>query len=258
MESLAHTMDLLLSFDPDIAGLAALLVTLVLFIIFTTRAKKGHRFPLRSIPAYERIRRLVSHAAETGRPIHVGMGSGQLGGDATPETALGITVFDYVAQHAAASDQPVLGTTGDATILSAAQGILRVARREAGFAEHYTGREVNFCGNHPLAYGAGTLNALAYREHLANVLVGRFGDEGLWIAEATRGGGMVQLGGTADPAAAMLMQASLDESVIGEEVYAAGAYLHRISHLGSLATQDSARILVMLCIAVGVLMASLG
>ena len=55
-----------------------------------------------------------------------------------------------------------------------------------------------------------------------------------------------------------LLQFSLDEAVIGEEVYAAGAYLHRPSHLGSLATEDIIRIVLILSIVAGVIMISLG
>ncbi|OGO04395.1 MAG: hypothetical protein A2Y73_09075, partial [Chloroflexi bacterium RBG_13_56_8] len=216
-------------------------------------------FALRSIPAYERIKQLASHAAESGQPIHIGMGTGQLGGDATPEASMGITVFDYVAHHAATSDQPVSATVGDPTILPMAQGILLAARGEAGFPERYTGREVHFYGNDPLAYGAGVLAALQQRDHLASILLGRYGSEGLWIAETTRRHeDIVQLGGTVDPAAATLMRASLDDAVFGEEMFAAGAYLHRASHLGSLAMQDGARILIVIGIIVGVVMTSLG
>jgi len=54
------------------------------------------------------------------------------------------------------------------------------------------------------------------------------------------------------------MSASLDDTVIGEDVFAAGAYLHRPSHLGSLAAQDILRLVIMLGIVVGVVMTTLG
>jgi len=66
------------------------------------------------------------------------------------------------------------------------------------------------------------------------------------------------LGGTAAPSAMALMQTTLDESVIGEEVFAAGAYLHRPTHLGSLATQDAMRIVAILAIITTVVVTSLG
>ena len=254
MQSFMH----LLASTIDVAALAVLLIFVPLFVLFTVRARGGRPSSLRPIRVYERIRQSLSQAAETGQAVHVGLGSGQIGAEATPEALMGITVFDYVARNAAQCDYPVQGTTGDATILAASQGILRRSRRDAGAPERSVGQEISFYGPEPFAYASGTLAALSHQEHLANVLVGRFDAEGLWMSESVGSQEMTQLGGTIDPSAAALMLASLDESVIGEEVFAAGAYLHRPSHLGSLAAQDSMRIVIILSILAGVVMASLG
>ena len=90
------------------------------------------------------------------------------------------------------------------------------------------------------------------------LLLGRFGVEGLWLSEAEAGAEQARLGGTAQPDAAALLTTSLDDAVHGEEVFAAGAYLHRPSHLGSLATEDALRVLVVVAILGGVVLASLG
>jgi hypothetical protein len=248
----------LLASTIDVAALAVLLIFVPLFVLFTVRARRGRPSSLRPIRAYERIRQLLSQATETGQAVHLGLGSGQIGSEATPEALMGITVFDYVARNAAQCDCPVQGTTGDATILAASQGILQRSRRDARAPERSGGQEICFYGPEPFAYAAGALGELSHQEHLANVLVGRFDAEGLWMSESAGSQELVQLGGTTDPSAAALMLASLDEAVIGEEVFAAGAYLHRPSHLGSLAAQDSMRIVIMLSVLAGVVMASLG
>ena len=242
----------------DVVALALLLIFLLVLVIFTSRARGGRRFPLRPIPVYEKIRRFASLATESGQPLHIGMGSGQIGTRATPESLMAITVFDYIAQHAALGNHPIQGTTGNATVLATAQGVLQQARREAGFPERYVGKEIGFYGPDPLAYAAGTFDSLCHEEHLANVLVGQFGAEGLWIAESAHHRDLAQVGGTTEPAAAALMHVGLDESVIGEDVFAAGAYLHKPDHLGSLAAQDFMRIIIILSITVGVVMTSLG
>lgn len=242
----------------DLAGLGMLVLFLPLFVFFTLRAKGGGRFALREIPAFTRIRRLVSQSVESGQPIHVGLGSGRLGSDLTAEAVMGLTVFEYVARHVAACDQGVLGTTAEPTVLAGAQGILRTARQEAGFPESYRPTDLAFYGPDALAYAAGAAEALQSRSHLANILVGRFVSEGLWLAEAVSGRVGVQVGGTSVPEGAALLWASLDEAIVGEEVYAAGAYLHRPSHLGSLATQDVMRIVAVLAILAGIAMTSLG
>jgi hypothetical protein len=171
---------------------------------------------------------------------------------------MGLATFEYVARHAAAVNQRVLGTTAEPTILAAAQGILLGARQEAGFPESYRPHDVTFYGPDTLAYAAGAAAALEGPGYLGSILLGRFGSEGLWLAESVGGQGIPQVGGTSDLTGMALMQPALDETVIGEEVYAAGAYLHRPSHLGSLATEDIMRIVTILVIIVGVVLASLG
>lgn len=242
----------------DIAALAILLVFIVLFLFFTLRARGGRRFELRPIATYRRLRELVSQATESGRPMQVSMGAGRIGSEATPEALMGLTAFEYVAQHAATCDNPTQGVTGDGTMLASAEGILQKARREAGFTESYRGYEVHYYGPEGMTYAAGALDTLRTTAPLGNLLLGPHGAEGLWVAEAGRAGGIPQLGGTADPAAAALLRLALDESPVGEEVYAAGAYLHRASHLGSLATQDLVRIVIVVAIIVGILLTSLG
>jgi len=242
----------------DIAALAILLVFLPVFVALTLRAKGGRRIPLRPIAAYRRLQALVSQGAESGEPIHVAIGSGRLGSDATLESLMGLTLFDYVARRASAANQPTLGTVGDATILPAAQAVLHQARAEAGYAERYIGREVQFYGPEPLAYSAGAYAAAARQRPLGTAMIGRFGAEGLWLSESAAGLGMTRLGGTTDPSSTALLAASVDDLLIGEEVFAAGAYLHRPSHLGSLATQDIFRLVTILAIILGVLLMSLG
>ncbi len=258
MPSLTEFLGHIFSTSVDVAALAVLLVFLPLLIVLTVRAQGGKRFPLRPIPVYEKLRQLVSYATESGRPIHVALGVGPLGGEATPDVVMGLTVFDYVARHAAACDQPVCGSAGDPTLLAAAQGLLHTAKEEAGFLERTPGQAVHFYGPDPLAYAAGASHLLGVENQPANVLLGRFGAEGLWLAEAMASQGSAQLGGTTDPAAMPLLTAALDEVVIGEEVYAAGAYLHRPSHLGSLAAQDIMRIIILLTIVIGVILTTWG
>ena len=258
MTSLLDLLDPFLSSDVDLASLGLFLIFLPVFAFFTLRAKAGYTFPLRPIAVFDRLKHLASRAIESGYPIHVAMGSGLIGSEATPEALMGLTVFDYIARHAATCGQPVQGTVADPTLLPAAQGLLRAARKESGFPEQYTPQEVGFYGPEPLAYAAGTLITLDDRRHLANVVIGRFGAEGLWIAEGATREGLSQIGGTVAPEDAALMYSSLKETIIGEEVYAAGAYLHRPSHLGSLAAQDILRIVITLSIIIGVVMATMG
>ncbi len=239
----------------DVMALLTLFISALMFGVFTLRARRDGRFPLRPIGVYERMRRLVSHAAESGQSLHLSVGSGQLGTEATPQALMGITAMDYLTRRSAEYPYPLVGTAGSPTVFATAHGVLQKLESPPGEAG---GAAMRFYGPDPLAYAAGTYDTLREREPLAHIALGQFGAEGLWISEAPSGRGFLQIGGTSDPSSAMLMWLSLDEAVIGEELYAAGAYLHRPSHLGSLATQDYLRVVLVFSIIAGVVMASLG
>lgn len=239
----------------DVVALLTLFVSALMFTIFTIRAKRDGRFPLRPIAVYERMRRLVSHAAESGQPLHVSVGSGLIGMETTPQALMGITAADYLARRSTEHAYPLVGTAGSPTVFATTHGILQRAETLPG---EEGGGKVHFYGPDPFAYAAGTHATLRERDPLAHIALGEFNAEGLWISEAPSGRGFLQLGGTSDPSSAMLMWLSLDEAVVGEELYAAGAYLHRPSHLGSLATQDYLRVVFIFSIIAGVVMASLG
>lgn len=239
----------------DVVALLTLFVSALMFSIFTLRARRDGRFPLRPIGVYERIRRLVSHAAESGQSLQVSVGSGRIGTETTPQALMGITAVDYLAHRSTEYAYPLVGTAGSPTVFATAHGVLQQAETPLGEGG---GRTIHFYGPDPFAYAAGTHDTLQEKQPLAHIALGQFNAEGLWISEATSGEEFLQIGGTSDPSSAMLMWLSLDEAIIGEELYAAGAYLHRPSHLGSLATQDYLRVVLIFSIIAGVVMASLG
>lgn len=258
MQAVIQVLDPFLPLSTDIAALAVLLFALPVFVLHTLRARRGARPAVRPLAAFEKLERLVNQAAESGRPVHVAVGTGQLGAADTPEALMGLVVMDYVARRAAVHAQPIMGSTGDPASLLVSQGLVRQALLEAGFPDRYRASDVGFYGPEPLAYAAGALDVEGHRRDVGAVLLGRFGIEGLWLAEAGAEPNRVQLGGTAQPDAVALMQASLDEYLSGEEIFAAGAYLHRPSHLGSLQTQDVLRFLTIALIVVGATLVSLG
>ncbi len=258
MQDLVHILDPILPLNAASVGLLVLLATLPFFVVYTWRAQHGWRPALRRIGAYERLNRLVNEAAESGRPLHVATGSASLAGPQAAESLAGLVALDFVARRAAIWGQPVLGSTADGASLPASQGLLREALGQAGYAEHYSAGALHYFGPDAQAYAAGAVELARQNQALGTVILGRFGPEGLWLAEAGAADDGVQIGGTAEPDGAALLHASLDETVQGEEVYAVGAYLHRPSHLGSLATQDLMRVGVVAAIVVGVLLASLG
>ena len=89
-------------------------------------------------------------------------------------------------------------------------------------------------------------------------MAGSFGDEYLLMGEAASRRNITQVGGASDPNVLPLVFASADHVLMGEDMYAAGAYLaHKSWHIGSLLAQDLMRWVIVVVIIVLVVINSL-
>ena len=109
------------------------------------------------------------------------------------------------------------------------------------------------------AYTA-TVSARMTREKPAAIfLIGYFFAESLILAETGQSTGAIQIAGQADPTQLPFFVATCDYTLIGEELYAASAYLSREPILlGSMRAQDIAKAMVILLGIAGIIFASLG
>lgn len=250
-----------LAAHPALVALAVgvLLLLAVAMLAATWRMRAGCGYPLRPIAAYARLERLVHRAAESGRALMVHLGAGALGGASTSETLMGLTVLGQVARRAAFYRATVMGVCADGVAWAAALGALRRAGESSPSAAP-DGEALRWVGPDALTYAVGASAALMAgpQSPLASVVWGRIGPEALLLTDATARQGMAQLGGAAEPLSAAALAVSLDGCVLGEDLYAAGAYLGRNDHLGSLAAQDLIRAATILALLVGAVLASLG
>jgi hypothetical protein len=88
--------------------------------------------------------------------------------------------------------------------------------------------------------------------------MGAFFAESLILAETGNSIGAIQVAGTAMPAQLPFFVAACDYTLIGEEFFAASAYLSGSpEELGSLKGQDVGKVMVAVLLLVGVLLATL-
>jgi hypothetical protein len=93
----------------------------------------------------------------------------------------------------------------------------------------------------------------------ANFLIGQFMAESLLLAETGQSCGAIQIAGTAEVAQLPFFVCACDYTLIGEELYAAGASLSRDpAMLGSIKGQDWTKAIVAGCIVVGTLLFTFG
>lgn len=223
-------------------GLVLLLLMLPVLFFLLSRVRTGRTGRLRPLPGLEELPKLVGRSAETGRPLHVSVGVAGVGGSATAETWAGLTILRELADAAANCDTPLLVTVSDPTVLPIAQDLLSRAYVRSGNPEGYDPTQVQLIAPEPMAYAAGVSGILDRESLTANVMIGSFGDEYLLIGETGARRGVRQIVGTADPRTLPLVYASADETLIGEEMFAGGAYTRRMPiQIASLLAEDWAR-----------------
>ncbi|MEJ2734216.1 MAG: hypothetical protein P8189_11730 [Anaerolineae bacterium] len=223
-------------------GLVVLLLTLPALFYLTSRVRAGKAGGLRPLPGMEELPGLVGRSAETGQALHVSVGVSGVGGVMTAQTWAGLTLLAQLANEAAACDTPLSVTVADPTVLPLAQDILWRAYVRNGNPEGYHPTQVQFVAPDPMAYAAGVAGLLEREPLTANIMVGSFGDEYLLMGETGVRRGVRQVVGTADPRTLPFVYASADDTLIGEEIFASGAYTRRLPiQIASLLTEDWAR-----------------
>lgn len=252
---------------------ALFLLFVAAFFFFIWRARLDTVLPLRPIAAYESLKKLLSRAAEAEQPVHISIGTGGVGRASTADTTAGLYALEYLADRAAVNAIPPIVTVSDPTALPIAQDRLRRAYQSQGYPEEYDPRRVRFVApsvnGNAVAYSAGVMDVLSHEHVMANVMIGAFddyqsaafGDEFLLIGEPSARRDMIQVTGSSNPAALPFIYATSSHPLLGEEIYAAGAYLNaRRGHLGSLLAQDTLRGLLVLIAILAILarMAGLG
>lgn len=245
--------------------LAVLLLTLFASLYYAFRAlwyRRGRLddIVLRPMPAIEGFRSSLRRAAEMGESVHLSPGSGGLHlRGSSGETLAGLEALDAVAKEALSLGVPVWVTTNDALVNLASEQILETVLEEAG---HPSGTEANsalVAQQDPLAYAAGVVDVLGRDEFQGNVLIGAFGEELLLMGEVGAKETTFQMMGAARPAGMSFLPLLAEDFLLGEEIFTVGSYLDRKpARIVSLFAQDGVRMVVIVLIVFGVILASFG
>lgn len=239
----------------NIAGLALVIISAILMTIFRIINRAQPYQGLRSIPAFNRLRQAIGLAVEDGSRVHVSLGNASPYSQQSASALVGLSVLDRITQLSATSDSPPIATSGNGGFTVLSQDTLRSAYRDANTLELYDPIQGRLSGPTPFSYVAGTLPVLPDESVSANVLLGNYGPEiALLVDRADRINSFTLAGSDSLPAQAVLY-ATADEPLIGEEIFASGAYLqtHRL-HPASLRTQDVLRWMVFVGVLAGVIL----
>jgi len=223
-----------------------LLVALILWRILG--AMRGRLPFIRRIPGLNAIDEAVGRATEMGRPIL--MVPGLSGLDIVGIQALNI--FSYITRTAARFSTPIRLCVSDAPLYAVGQEVIQEAYRSEGKPEAYDPDSVQFISGEQFAFAAGVSGIIHRQQVAATFLMGAFYAESLIFAETANTVGALQVAGTTLTTQTPFFVAACDYVIIGDEFYAASAYLSREPvSMGSLAGQDLGKMLFAACIIIG-------
>ena len=222
----------------------------VVTYVLITRARAGMKIPeIRKIAGLEALEESIGRATEMGRPVHATPG---LGGISDPETFAFFNTLGYIAQLCAKYDCRLINTNRNYLVHSVNEEIIKQAYLEAGRPDAYNGDDVRYLSGFQFGYTAAILGIFAREKPAASIMIGYFYAESLILAEAGAQIGAIQIAGTTSTAQLPFFVAACDYTLIGEEIYAASAYISKNPVLlGTVVGEDWFKILVFLTIVVG-------
>lgn len=230
-----------------IAGLGLVVIFAALIGLFMVLAqRKGPtNVPLRRIEALSSLPDTVGQAVETGKRLHISLGTGAVGQVDTAAVLVGLTVLNQVSEAAIVSDKPPIVTTTDATAMLLAQDTLQAVYQRQNAEERYDNNSARVVGLSPQAYGVAQTSLPKDEAVAGTVLFGPIGVEAALMAEAGQRANVTTLSGTDNLAAQAILYATTDHALIGEDTFAGGAMIGRApAHVGSLQAQDVMRIIL--------------
>lgn len=222
-------------------GVAGLMAGLILAFSLVRRSARP---TFRHMPPFDALAVDIGRSVEAGTRLHVALGSGSLTSNDAAASLIGLAALSQIATAGSVSDKPPLATSGDGTVALLAQDVLRVAFRQQRAEDRYDPLLGRVIGVGAQGYATGAMHTAPDEDVTATIILGAAGAEAALIAESGARRGTV-IGGTLDVQGQTALYVTADHPLIGEELFASGAYLQvNRAHAASLQTQDIVRWLV--------------
>jgi len=228
--------------------LIAIIAFTGLLAYFVSKARTGQSLYIRQIPGLAAVEEAVGRATEMGRPILYVPGLGDIDWTATIAS---MNILGEVARKIAKYDTELVVPNTWSVVYTVSKEVVKESFISEGRPEKFKEDYVRYLTEAQFGFAA-AVNGIMIREKPAtNFFIGRFWAESLIMAETGAQTGAFQIAGTDSVLQLPFFVTACDYTLMGEELYAASAYLSREPVLlGSLKAQDIGK-LVALFILVG-------
>ena len=234
----------------------AVIIFVGIALYFIYHGKKGKDFYIRPIAGLVHIDEALGRATEMGRPIIYVTGLGTIGDIATISS---LTILAKVARMAAEYQTRVIVPCYDPVVMIVAQETVKNAFMDAGRPDLYREEDIFYIAAAQFAYAAAVSGLMIREKTAANFFMGRFFAESLILAETGASTGAIQVAGTDDMTQLPFFITACDYTLIGEELYAASAYLSKDPmQKGTIKAQDFLKAIEVILLVLGIAAATGG
>jgi hypothetical protein len=238
---------------------ASLVIVTLLILRSIFNAQRGKPVSVRPISALDALPEAVGRSVEMGKPVLYNVGIADIVGTTAAQTMAGLVVLSHVADLCARYDSQILVPIRQPNVLPLAEETVRTSYSNHGKIENYNPDWIQYLSSEQWAFVGGVMGMIQRERPGANIMIGGFWSEALILVEGGNSIGAIQIGGTGNLPQVPFFVAACDYTLIGEEIYAAGAAASQNPvSLGSVEGQDLGKTLAVLLILAGSLLATFG
>jgi len=229
--------------------LTFMLAFFLLVLYYMSVAQSGRKPFVRRLAGIDAIEEAIGRATEMGRPVLYVPGIQDID---DIQTVAGLVILEHVARLTARYETPIRVPVSYPIPFTIAQEMVKSGYLNAGRPEAYDPDSVQFVSPEQFAFVAKLTGIMLRDRPAAHIFMGSFYGESLMLAETGFSTGAIQVAGTANVHQLPFFVVACDYTLIGEELYAASAYLSGEARLvGGLKGADVLKLLVILAILVG-------
>jgi hypothetical protein len=227
-----------------------------IILIFIELARRNPNMYIRKIAGLDAVEEALGRATEMGKPVYFVHGLESM---SHVSTIAAVNVLGRVARRAFEYDTTLKVMNNDPIVLAVSRAVVQQSAVEVGRPDSYNEDDVMFVASAQFSYAA-AVDGLMVRERPATVLLmGYFYAESLLFAETGSHIGAIQIAGSDAYTQLPFFITTCDYTLMGEELYAASAYLAREPRLlGSLRGQDVGKASILAVLILGTLLELFG
>jgi hypothetical protein len=225
-------------------------------VFYTISHAKRNNIFLRRIPGLDAVDEAIGRATELGKPILYLTGAHDM---SDPSTIAAAVILGRVAKRTAAYETELMVPHRDPITMAVCQEITKQAYLEAGKPDLFKEDSNFFITADQFSYTAAVDGIMLRKKPAANFFMGSYFAESLLLTETGAGTGAIQIAGTDSDHQLPFFVTTCDYTLIGEELYAASAYLSKEPiQIGTLRGQDLGKAVILSVILIGTLLATIG